>query len=135
MRIRVEEVAEQEVILKEQVAVAAWNMDSFDVKFVDDICLDARFRKNGKEIFVDTQVMTYRVITCSRCLETVKQGVKQKLSFVYNVESLGEYLEIDKDVREEILLNFPMKVLCRQECRGLCPKCGVNLNNGQCKCG
>lgn len=134
MRIRVEEIADQQVTLEETVPVSTWNMDSFDVKFVDDIRQDSQFRKNGKEIFVDTQVVTYRLVTCSRCLETVKQAVKQKFGFVYSLDSLGEYLDIDQDVREEVLLNFPMKVLCGQECRGLCPKCGVNLNKEQCQC-
>ncbi|MDD5195443.1 MAG: DUF177 domain-containing protein, partial [Candidatus Omnitrophica bacterium] len=45
-----------------------------------------------------------------------------------------EYLTVDNDIREEVLLNFPMKVLCKPDCKGLCPGCGANLNNEVCKC-
>ena len=52
----------------------------------------------------------------------------------YDGTELKDYLEIDQDVREKILLNFPMKVLCKPGCKGLCPNCGVNLNYQECKC-
>jgi len=35
---------------------------------------------------------------------------------------------------EQVLLALPMKAICRSDCRGLCPQCGVNLNNEECRC-
>ncbi|MBQ9994245.1 MAG: DUF177 domain-containing protein [Clostridia bacterium] len=43
-------------------------------------------------------------------------------------------LDFDDIVLEDILLSLPMKHLCRQECKGLCPKCGCNLNHADCGC-
>jgi len=43
-------------------------------------------------------------------------------------------LELDDVAREDILLETPTRFLCRQECKGLCPKCGCNLNHAQCNC-
>jgi uncharacterized protein len=46
----------------------------------------------------------------------------------------GETLDLDDVAREQILLALPMRRLCREECKGLCPTCGLNLNTGACSC-
>jgi len=46
----------------------------------------------------------------------------------------GFQLDIDKMVYDEILVNWPMKVLCREDCKGICKKCGTNLNVKTCDC-
>ena len=43
-------------------------------------------------------------------------------------------LDIDETLIEQILLEFPTKLLCREDCKGLCPKCGKDLNEGDCSC-
>ena len=43
-------------------------------------------------------------------------------------------LDITEDVRNEMLIELPINLLCRDDCRGLCPKCGVNLNEVACGC-
>jgi len=51
--------------------------------------------------------------------------------YVYADDSL----DIDKPLRDNIILSLPMKRLCSEECKGLCPKCGKDLNLGECNCG
>jgi uncharacterized protein len=46
----------------------------------------------------------------------------------------GAELDIDQIIYDEILINWPMKVLCREDCKGICRKCGTNLNNKTCLC-
>ena len=45
-----------------------------------------------------------------------------------------ERLDLDELLREDILLDLPTKYLCRDDCKGLCPKCGKDLNEGECDC-
>mgnify|MGYP000003282166 FL=1 len=91
---------------------------------------------------------------CSRCLDKVTQTVETVLAeqllyakdaYLYDHLAVGEleeqfYLyendlfDISEIVRESILAALPMKILCRDDCRGLCLKCGQNLNRGQCDC-
>ena len=87
---------------------------------------------------------------CSRCLEPVElpfdinvddelilddnggactRDDDEKLSFVSDRE-----LDVDNFIKEELMIGFPLKVLCSEECRGICPKCGANLNKGECGC-
>lgn len=92
---------------------------------------------------------------CARCLEPVHQQVSGNLDLIYRPEGadagvperaistsdadIGYYqegeLELDDVLREQVLLSLPAKVLCREECKGLCPSCGQNLNVAACACG
>ena len=81
---------------------------------------------------------------CFRCLCTVSKvlGLKVKESFINsaNVEQSdmypfeGKTLDISKALNDNIILNLPMKQLCSNDCKGLCTKCGTNLNEVQCSC-
>ena len=46
----------------------------------------------------------------------------------------GSNLDVDRLIYDEILVNWPMKVLCREDCKGICRKCGTNLNYKPCSC-
>ena len=89
------------------------------------------------------------LIPCSRCLEEVKTSLRLKFERELDlnkaeaqaVETLDEHnyldgynLDVDKLVYGEIVLNWPMKVLCKEDCKGICSTCGANLNLGTCNC-
>ncbi|MCM8823761.1 MAG: DUF177 domain-containing protein [Candidatus Omnitrophica bacterium] len=134
MRIEQVAITSTPIHLEEDIEAKEWDLDSFDIKFIKNIHLNFEFVRVGKEIVVKGKAITRRIITCSRCLEEKEEKVSYNIILSYNSSSIGDYLEIDNDVREEILLNFPMKVLCHNDCKGICPSCGVNLNYQVCKC-
>jgi uncharacterized protein len=134
MKIAVDKIKDEPIELTEDIPASSWQMDSFDVKFAGDIHVEGKFTKVSREILTDVEVTLYRDITCSRCLGQANQAIKQSFRKSYNIDSLEEYLDIDDDIREEVLLNFPMKVLCKPDCKGICSKCGANLNQQECRC-
>ncbi len=82
---------------------------------------------------------------CDRCGEPVTRRVEsvfehrlaQNLSNDENddyIETPDLTVELDEIVTSDILLSLPGKFLCSENCKGLCPKCGANLNNGECDC-
>lgn len=89
------------------------------------------------------------VMPCSRCLEPVKvpfsltleRALDMKQTDADRVRDLDEQpylqgynLDVDQLVRDELLLNLPMKVLCEEDCKGICNRCGANLNFETCGC-
>ena len=88
------------------------------------------------------------ISACSRCLEevptdihfSIDKDIKLEDSVVHDedVEDndylIGFNLDIDRLIYGEILVNWPMKVLCRDDCKGICKVCGMNLNKGECNC-
>jgi uncharacterized protein len=93
-------------------------------------------------------------LTCSRCLEpfTLPVATDFDLRYVPRTENVGEgEREVEEDdlstafyadeqidlghlIVEQLQLALPMKPLCEDACRGLCPQCGTNLNTGSCDC-
>ena len=86
-------------------------------------------------------------IPCDRCLAPVEVpvavSVEKEMDLNENAETdseedyylSGYYLDVDKLVYGELIVNLPMKVLCSPDCRGICKQCGKNLNEGPCSCG
>jgi uncharacterized protein len=86
--------------------------------------------------------------TCDRCLEDVEVDmyvdilrelpIVEKQLVMQDMEDteyiIGSSLETDELVYSELLMRWPMKILCRQDCKGLCNKCGNNLNQEECGC-
>lgn len=89
------------------------------------------------------------MIPCGRCLDFVKtpfhfridRTLDMSQSEEERIEDLDEQpylkgynLDVDQLVGDELLLNLPMKVLCDEDCKGICNRCGVNLNHEICDC-
>ncbi len=134
MRIKLDKIKDVPIELSEDIDAKRWEMDSFDVKFIKNIHLDCRFIRDGKKIIAECNVLTHRLIICSRCMEESEREVRESFKLSYPASSGNGYIEVDNDIRQEILLNFPMKVLCKPDCRGICPGCGANLNFEECRC-
>ena len=88
-------------------------------------------------------------IPCDRCLQEVdveiplriERKLDMKLTDEERVNDLDESsyltgmdLDVDQLVCLEVLMNWPMKVLCKEDCKGICSQCGKNLNTGSCDC-
>ena len=71
---------------------------------------------------------------CGRCLEEIELPVETKIDLFFDPEEIPEELDISEDIREEVLLAFPMNLLCSSDCEGLCRNCGGNLNRNECSC-
>ena len=78
------------------------------------------------------------MIPCARCLEPVAVRLEIQFDTETELENRdyidGYYLNVDQLVHDEALLVWPERVLCREDCRGLCGVCGQNLNEGSCDC-
>ena len=99
-------------------------------------------------VFIRGTVDVTLSIPCGRCLEEVptqicfdidkkldiREGVLIDDEMEENDYLIGFELDVDKLVYAEILVNWPMRVLCKEDCEGICNVCGANLNKGDCGC-
>jgi uncharacterized protein len=83
--------------------------------------------------------------TCARCLTDLNQPVSSRLGELYHyppesappdslVVSDDHHIDLTPVVREEFILSIPLQPLCRPDCKGLCPQCGADWNEGPCDC-
>jgi uncharacterized protein len=128
--------------------------DEHDLTLIEPVTVDGRIRRKGVEVELRGQLRTKIAVACGRCLKSVELPIevafterftpavtwKNEEQHELTEEDLdlsafdGEGIELDDLVKEEILLAMPGHVVCRDECKGLCPNCGVDLNAGSCNC-
>lgn len=107
-----------------------------------------------RDIRLKGELSTRLQLNCARCLEPVMQEVQREFDLLYRPQGsdaghaelsvtdaeaeigyyTGDGVELEDVLREQILLAVPLRALCSEECKGLCPHCGKNLNEGPCSC-
>jgi uncharacterized protein len=121
---------------------------------VAPVALSFDILKDKEQFHLTGTVRTTLELPCSRCLEPFRSPVDASFDLRYQPHALNtgsDEREIEEDdlstafyendeidlgqlMREQFYLSVPMKPLCQDDCRGLCPMCGTNLNRGTCEC-
>lgn len=98
-----------------------------------------------KRLLLEAEVSFSFSVPCDRCLEPVvvplsyivsrevdfkKESAEEEQAYIID----GYTLDVDALVCDELFVHMPMKVLCREDCKGICNRCGANLNHGDCGC-
>ena len=135
----------------------AFTLEGEDFRVVAPVKLTARVTKDAQKIRLEGRVQTTLETNCGRCLEAFNVPVNAKLELMFlpeagdgAVQVAGEREVRDDDVgvsfykdetidlgevmRDEFYLALPMKPLCKDDCKGLCPLCGANWNRDTCTC-
>lgn len=105
--------------------------------------------RGNRKVLIEAKTDVSVAASCDRCLKDViipiHIEVEKEIDFSkteqQRTEDLDETnyvsgydLDVDKLIYDEVLIGFPMKVLCNEDCKGLCKVCGANLNEGECGC-
>jgi DUF177 domain-containing protein len=107
--------------------------------------------KFDNQIILDAETRIAANLICDRCTADFQSVITSKYRMIYlfmqNAENSEnekidvvylhpetDKIDLSEDIRDYALLALPMKKLCSEDCKGLCPKCGKNLNNGSCNC-
>ena len=135
MKIEVNQIPPEGMVLAEEIALGALDLETDLIKFSGPVKVKAKVDKITNAVTVHLNVSAPVHLICSRCLEDFKIDFKKDINLNYPVSKNELSVDLDPDIREEIILDYPIKPLCKSDCRGLCPKCGKNLNQGGCSCG
>ncbi|MDO4267798.1 MAG: DUF177 domain-containing protein [Eubacteriales bacterium] len=122
--------------------------ESYDIVSKEPVSLRIRNLGDRKLLLEGSAEVTLQM-PCGRCLEPVDVpfplDISEELDLSKTEEERAEdldeqpyvsgyTLDVDRLLSNELLLNLPMKVLCREDCKGICNRCGANLNHGTCSC-
>ena len=105
-----------------------------DIKFVKPFMLKAKIDKTPDTLIAFIEINSTYQSFCSRCLIDVIRDFECSFLLDFPITRQTEYVEFSEDIRQEIILSLPNRILCQEDCKGLCPKCGNNLNKAKCLC-
>ncbi len=164
MQIRLEELKQGTLSLKfeeppETFAVLAEVIDSDECEFLSPITAALRAQQIGVMVEIAGHIATRARLTCGRCLQGFETPLKSSFTLTYTqaepdpeqsatgqqereltaediglIHYQGEEINLKNEIQEQVVLAFPLRVLCRPDCRGLCSQCGADLNTEDCNC-
>lgn len=121
-----------------------------DPNFTKPVEIDVALDKTTRQVSLKASLSTSAKFICDRCTDEFELALATKYNvfYLYDEESGGSlppeevqvitpdtvHLELSEDVRQFVMLSVPLKLLCREECKGLCPRCGTNWNAVRCDC-
>ncbi|MBW1695934.1 MAG: DUF177 domain-containing protein [Deltaproteobacteria bacterium] len=132
--------------------------ESGECDFFSPVKTRAILHKAGELIEVEGIVETEVRLTCSRCLKKFRAPLTDRFSFTYTrklPDSLekpntteielraedmglilfeGDTIDFREAIQQQVVMMFPQRPLCNDLCKGLCPQCGADLNEGNCGC-
>lgn len=135
-----------ELIVDEAVGLTAMQRGGDEIVFSEPVSINGRlYRLEEDVVFFSGSLRTRIETACSRCLEPVSEAVNLDFDEVVFAEGKEEtydlILEPEKDGfdLDEFIINLlelklPFRFLCDEDCKGLCPVCGTNLNTSECSC-
>ncbi len=143
------------LIFKHQYKAAELDTREYDFELEGPPLVDGRATRAGLDMRLRGSIKATISATCDRCLNEVKIPVEIPFDLFYTPADPGaEYssehelnerdldfavyendqIDLDGLILEQLELSLPSRVLCREDCRGLCPQCGADLNVEQCEC-
>jgi uncharacterized protein len=115
-----------------------------------DVRIEVELEKRSPQYFLKNMVRTEGRFCCDRCLKEFDLNVSEESRVMFStdaeivklndseeieyLDSNAKEIDITDVIRDTLLLSIPMKLLCSEDCRGLCAGCGVNLNEEPCRC-
>jgi len=154
MRIDVRELELRPLTLSGEVPLQELRLEVSEVRVLRQVLVQLTAEKHAREVRVRGSFTAEVELPCARCLEPVRVPLATDFDQFYRSHEsyrlvgeielqekdtevafyFGDFIEVSDIIREQILLGLPMKPVCQEDCRGLCPHCGRNRNLDACNC-
>jgi len=163
MEIQIEQIKQEGLALEfeksvETFPVLAEMVANGECEFAAPIRTALRVQRIGDMVEIDGDIETSVRLPCSRCLQPFETPLNSHFAFTYmrratdvieetelqevelSAENMGivyfqgQKIDLKDTIQEQVVMEFPLRALCKQDCKGLCPKCGADLNETPCDC-
>ena len=148
----VREIREDRPFVHEiQVAPSEIDLEIADAQFAGPVHSHIQLLRSNQNVYVKGEFLASVVVECRRCIEPLEAEITSEIGLYFChsekpgsvdpglIEAgeryySGDTIDLCEDVRQSLVLEIPIWSLCIESCKGLCPKCGENLNIAECNC-
>ncbi|MBN1914226.1 MAG: DUF177 domain-containing protein [Candidatus Omnitrophica bacterium] len=134
MKIAIAHIPIEGLSLREEIDPKELDIDTDIIKLCSPVSVEAEITRITNSITAKLALSGVMLLCCSRCLNEFKLNFEKNIGLNFALDKDDLVLDLLLEIRDQIILDYPIKPLCSTGCRGLCPKCGANLNEGECGC-
>ncbi|MBU1045425.1 MAG: DUF177 domain-containing protein [Candidatus Omnitrophica bacterium] len=133
MKININEIPPQGLELEEIESAQALDIERSDIEFTKDVLIKVRIKREYDSLRIHLDIESEISFSCARCLEDESKIFAQHIDIIKDAKE-ERIIDLTQIAREEIIFSYPDKLLCKEDCKGLCPQCGRNRNVHTCRC-
>ena len=163
MEILIEQIKEEGLVFEFEKSAAAFPVlaemvASGEWEFSAPVRTALRVQRIGDMVEIDGDIETSVRLPCSRCLQPFETHLKSRFALTYQHRATngiadtepqevelstrdmgiayfqGEKIDLKYPIQEQVVMEYPLRGLCKPDCKGLCPRCGADLNEDLCDC-
>ena len=135
MKIETSQISGDGIQVEGEESASIMDYETQEYHFTDPVHLKLKLSMVDKMLYVSGEIITNADLCCSRCAIWFKHEiVNREYAFEQEIKNPGEIIDLTRSIREDIIFSLPQKILCKEDCRGLCPQCGQNMNEKSCGC-
>lgn len=134
IKISVRDVSSKGIDIDQTFPKESIGLSDEEIDLRSPIHVKAHLERAGDAIVADTKIDADFGFLCARCLEDMHERQDRNYQFNFEMTEGVEFIDVGEEIRQELIIDNPAKVLCKKDCKGMCPNCGINLNIEPCKC-
>ena len=133
MKITLSQVPEGGLSSETECQASLFDLDTEDGSVTRPVVIGYSVFLEGEELVAHLSIHCVRGLVCARCLTPFEDEFSKEVDLVTPTRGL-KVVDFTDDIRQEIVMEYPIKPLCQENCKGVCPQCGQNLNETTCDC-
>ncbi len=134
IKIAVRDIPSQGLDIDQSIPKEGIGLSAQEVDIRSLLNVKAHLEKVDNVVVANAHIKAEFGYMCARCLQELSSTEERSYIFDFELDPATEYVDLGEEIRQEMILSNPAKVLCSDDCKGICPECGANLNVEQCKC-
>lgn len=141
MKIFIKKISEMGTEFKDEMKIESFVNNGDELKMMKPISFEGVLKKGDDFVEVNGKINLEYTTSCHLCGTEFDRKEKIDIVEVYRREPTedeyllsGDEIELDEMILDNLRLKLPVRFLCKEDCRGVCTRCGKNLNFEECKC-
>lgn len=141
MKVFVKKISESGTLYKDEIKLDSFINNGDELKFNKPVVFEGELKKSEDFVEVSGKIDLEYVVSCHLCGDEFKREESIAVFEIYRREPTedeyllaGDEIELDDMIMDNLRLSLPVRFLCKEDCKGVCTKCGKNLNETECVC-
>jgi uncharacterized protein len=119
--------------IQEELDPKKLDLEFVDLEYANKVVLTGEIEKGPDTLSLRGEMVGELDRVCGRCLKKIRESFNKPFSLYFDIQG-KDFIDPLDDLREILILDHPVPFLCGENCRGLCPQCGHDLNESRCQC-